>query len=219
MVHKLCKPSRNYIVFLSDKVTIKITHVGKWFTSSTEDQNHRHRFNMTIDFSHIYLIKSHRKRTTYIKSSFWVSYVQIWHQLYTELWYRILTQVNITLNMLCPSRLHHQLFDQFHIAQYFGCETNTIVHPVTCVVSNIKTTDCLYWSPHGDSWWYISPRWIITTAKVYIKIKQGNNKLLIQWIFTKLNNSMYYTWRYKNLCITLCRTALLPKPCNYHRIK
>ena len=74
-----------------------------------------------------------------------------------KLWYHVLTQAKITLNIICPSRLQHQLFDQFHIAQQFDCKNHLIVHPGTCVVVNIKTIDCLYRSPRGNTWWYIGP--------------------------------------------------------------
>ena len=72
-------------------------------------------------------------------------------------WYHVLPQAKITLNMVCPSRLNHQLFYQLHIASYFDYTTNAIGHPVTCVVANVKPTDCLYFSPNGNPWWYIVP--------------------------------------------------------------
>ena len=34
-----------------------------------------------------------------------------------KLWYHVLLQAKITLNILCPSRPHYQVFYQFHIAQ------------------------------------------------------------------------------------------------------
>ena len=61
----------------------------------------------------------------------------------------------ITLNIICLSHLHQQLFNQFHIAQYFKYDTNPIGHPVTCVVSKIKSTDRLYFSPPENPGWYI----------------------------------------------------------------
>ena len=56
----------------------------------------------------------------------------------------------ITLNILFPSLPHKKIFDQFHIAWQFDCETNPIGYPGTIVVENIKPTDCLYWLTHGD---------------------------------------------------------------------
>ena len=58
---------------------------------------------------------------------------------------------------LCPSRLHHKLFDQFHIEGYLDYNTNTIGKPVTFVISHVKPIDLLYWSLHGDPGWYIGP--------------------------------------------------------------
>ena len=52
--------------------------------------------------------------------------------------------------MIFLTRLHHQLFDQLHIARFSVSETNKIGHPGTCLVANVKPNDCLYWSPHGN---------------------------------------------------------------------
>ena len=125
-----------------------------------------------------------------------------------KLWYHIIPQAKISLNILCLPRLHHQLFDQFHISRSFGCETNPIGHPVTCVVANIKPTCCLYLSPHGDPWLYIGPTMDnYLCHSVYIN-KFFKNKWLIQWISTKLYNDMYDTCRFKNKCCKLCSTIV-----------
>ena len=52
------------------------------------------------------------------------------------------TTRNITLNMLCPSCPHQQLFDQFYISMQFDCETNPIGYPGTCVVGNVDNYYC-----------------------------------------------------------------------------
>ena len=54
-----------------------------------------------------------------------------------RLWCPVLPQAKITLNIICPSFPHQKLFYQFHIAQYFDCETNPIGYLVTCVAENL----------------------------------------------------------------------------------
>ena len=84
-------------------------------------------------------------------------YVHIWNQLCPKTVVPCYTTRKITLNILCPSHPHQQLFDKIHIARLFDCETNTIVYHGTCVVENVKSKDWLYWLTHGDPWGYIFP--------------------------------------------------------------
>ena len=67
-----------------------------------------------------------------------------------KLCYHVLQKATTAPNVICLSRLHHQLFDKFHISWKFDYNTNPTGHPGTCVVAHVKYIDRLYFSTHGN---------------------------------------------------------------------
>ena len=136
-----------------------------------------------------------------------------------KLWRHVIPQAKITLNMLCPSRLQHQLFDQLHTAQYFECETNPIGYPGTCVAVNVRPTDCLYWLTHGNPWWYILLR-VDNYNFRSVYINKTREKQVINTVDFSPNSTMpCMTLGDEKTCASLyVAQLLLPKSCKPHTI-
>ena len=124
----------------------------------------------------------------------------------------------ITLNMICLSRLHHQLFDQFHIVQ---CLTMKITHfytlePVWLKMQSPQTA-CID-HPMEIHCGILAPHWIITTDKVYKKSTQGKNKWLIQWFSPNFTMPCITFLDTKTFAANYVAQLLLPQYCQPHKI-
>ena len=147
---------RNYVrlhaissFYFQKRVPIKIPHFGQWGTIRTKEQITGIGF--ILQLLPTCLLGMCRSDTN----------------CNLKLWYHIPTQAPITLYMLYPSRLPHQLFYQYRKARQFDYNNNSIGHPITCVVVHVNSTDCLYFLPHGNPGWYIGPTFYITNVTVY----------------------------------------------------
>ena len=148
----------------------------KSVTSGTTEQNHRYSCHIPTGSFQLYIINNIEQRKNKLNDHF-VLGLCINDAKYTlKLRYHILPKSKITLKMLHQSRLHHQLFDQFHISRCFECETNKIGHPITFVLANVKTIDPYICHPMEIHDGKLAPHWIISTVTLYIPTKRGKKK-------------------------------------------
>ena len=108
------------------RVPIKIPHFGQWVTSGTKEQHREHRFHMPTGSSQTYLRNNMEQEIQTFYDNFLLGLCIYYTNCTLKRWYPVLSQSKITLNMLCLSCPHQQLFDQLHTAQYFDCKTNPI---------------------------------------------------------------------------------------------
>jgi hypothetical protein len=74
-----------------------------------------------------------------------------------HLWYRILPQAVITLNMLRTSRLNPKLSAATHVFGQYDFNRAPVPHPRTRIIAHETPGQRRTWAPHGQDVWYIGP--------------------------------------------------------------
>ena len=72
-------------------------------------------------------------------------------------WCRLLPQAELTLNLLCPSRLNPKLSAYAQLEGAFDFNRTPLFPPGTRVIVHEKPTQRRTWAPHGVDGWYIGP--------------------------------------------------------------
>lgn len=73
------------------------------------------------------------------------------------LWYRIIGQAQITLNLLRPSRINPRLSDETQLNGAFNYNKTPLALPGTKVVVHEPPNKCRTWAAHGIKGWYVGP--------------------------------------------------------------
>jgi hypothetical protein len=74
-----------------------------------------------------------------------------------HLWDHLVTQAEITLNLLRSSRINPKLSAHAQINGHFDYNRTPIGPPGCRVLAHVKTSDRTTWSPHGLDGWYVGP--------------------------------------------------------------
>ena len=74
-----------------------------------------------------------------------------------HLWFCLLPQATLTLNMLQASRRHPQIFAYTVQEGVFDFNNTPLAPPGTKVVLHEKPYQQLSWDPHGTEGWYLGP--------------------------------------------------------------
>ena len=74
-------------------------------------------------------------------------------------WHKLLPQAEMTLNMLCGSRLHPRLSAHAQMHILFDFNRTPFASSGICVLVHIKPSEQTTWSPHATDGWYTGPAW------------------------------------------------------------
>ena len=72
-------------------------------------------------------------------------------------WCRLLPQTELTLNLLCASRLNPKLSAYAQLEGTFDFTRTPLAPPGTGVIIQEKPTNRQTWAPHGTDGWYLGP--------------------------------------------------------------
>jgi hypothetical protein len=91
------------------------------------------------------------------KNHFVTMYCSTDTQLHIHLWYRLIPQAVITLNLLRQSQLNPKLSAHAQLNGLFDYNKTPLSPPGTKVIIHEKTDHCGSWSPYGLNGWYVGP--------------------------------------------------------------
>jgi hypothetical protein len=74
-----------------------------------------------------------------------------------HLWDKLLPQAELTLNLVCGSRLNPKLSAHAQLNGAFDLNCIPLVPLGIRVLVHTKPTDCTTWLPHGADGWYVGP--------------------------------------------------------------
>jgi hypothetical protein len=74
-----------------------------------------------------------------------------------HLWDHLVTQAELTLNLLRSSRINPKLSAHAQINGHFDYNRTPLGPPGCRVLAHVKTSDRTTWSPHGLDGWYVGP--------------------------------------------------------------
>ena len=72
-------------------------------------------------------------------------------------WYRLLSQAEITLNLLWVSRVNPKLSAYAYIFGEFNYNATPLAPLGTRVLAHVKPSKRPTWTPNGDEGWYVGP--------------------------------------------------------------
>ena len=91
------------------------------------------------------------------KNHFIVGLCSVEKDFNIQLWYKLLQQATISLNLLRKSITLPQISAYTHIFGEFDFNRTPLSPPVTRVVLHNRLNDFALWEPHREHGWYIVP--------------------------------------------------------------
>ena len=71
-----------------------------------------------------------------------------------HLWDKLLPQAELTLNLLCGSRINPKLSVHAQLRGHYDFNRTPLAPPGIQVLAHIKPNERTTWSPHGADGWY-----------------------------------------------------------------